>query len=92
MNELLKKFYDAGVMHEATLNKKYSFEQTIADNAEALQLKQTGVSSRFDNVYTPPFRVGRKQGKAVLDSKGLQVTFMTTEKQAEMYCSYLNGY
>ena len=46
MNELLKKFYDAGVMHEATLNKKYSFEQMLTDNAEALQLQQTGVMAR----------------------------------------------
>jgi hypothetical protein len=43
MKELLKKFYDAGVMHEATLNKKYSFEQVLTDNYQSLQLQQTGV-------------------------------------------------
>ena len=44
LKELLKKFYDAGIMAEATLEEKYSFEQTLADNSEALQLLQTGVS------------------------------------------------
>ena len=39
----------------------------------------------------PPFRVGRKQGKAVLDSKGLELVFMKTELQAELYCNYLNS-
>ncbi len=43
LKELLKKFYDAGIMVEATLEEKYSFEQTLADNSEALQLLQTGV-------------------------------------------------
>ena len=43
LKELLKKFYDAGIMAEATLEEKYSFEQTLADNSEALQLLQTGV-------------------------------------------------
>ena len=31
-------------MAEATLEEKYSFEKTLADNAEAMQLLQTGVS------------------------------------------------
>ena len=47
LKELLKKFYDAGIMAEATLEEKYSFEQTLADNSEALQLLQTGVNSSF---------------------------------------------
>ena len=47
LKELLKKFYDAGIMAEATLEEKYSFEQTLADNSEALQLQQTGVSTCF---------------------------------------------
>jgi hypothetical protein len=50
------------------------------------------VSSRFDDIYTHPFRVGRKQGRAVLDAKGNAVVFLATEKQAELYCTYLNGY
>lgn len=46
---------------------------------------------KFDNKFTPPFRVGRKQGKAVLDSKGLEVIFFNnSEEQAQLYCDYLN--
>ena len=57
------------------------------------QLTSNGVVKRYDvNKYTPPFRVGRKQGKAVLDSKGLEVVFfMHSEEQAKMYCDYLNN-
>ena len=62
---------------------------------EALEKKLTitDVVKRYDaNKYTPPFRVGRKQGKAVLDSKGLEVVFfMHSEEQAKMYCDYLNN-
>lgn len=48
--------------------------------------------SKFDkSKFTPPFRVGRKQGKAVLDSKGLDVVFFkNSELQAQLYCNYLN--
>ena len=57
------------------------------------QLNLTDVVKRYDaNKYIPPFRVGRKQGKAVLDSKGLEVVFfMHSEEQAKMYCDYLNN-
>jgi len=50
MEELLRKFWNAGVDHEATLNKKYSFEQTLADNAHALQLLQPDVSGRSEQL------------------------------------------
>ena len=50
LKELLKKFYDAGIMAEATLEEKYSFEQTLADNSQALQLQQTGVSGRSEQL------------------------------------------
>ena len=57
------------------------------------QLTLTDVVKRYDaNKYTPPFRVGKKQGKAVLDSKGIEVVFfMDSEEQAKMYCDYLNN-
>ena len=61
--------------------------------SELEQLTITDVVKRYDaNKYTPPFRVGRKQSKAVLDSKGLEVVFfMDSEEQAKMYCDYLNN-
>ena len=50
LKELLKKFHDAGIMAEATLEEKYSFEQTLADNSEALQLQQTDVVGRSEQL------------------------------------------
>jgi hypothetical protein len=50
--------------------------------------------SRFDSdVFVPPFRLGRKQKRAILDAKGKEVIIMpyNSEKQAQMYCDYLNG-
>jgi len=83
--------------------KVYSFEvnwlknknKQLEKDKEELQkqLTSNGVVKHYDvNKYTPPFRVGRKQGKAVLDSKGLEVVFfMHSEEQAKMYCDYLNN-
>ena len=58
------------------------------------ELREAGrTPDRYDKeMYTKPFRVGRKQGKAVLDSLGKEVVFFNdSEKQAEMYCEYLNN-
>ena len=55
---------------------------------------QCAVISRFDSdVLEPPFRLGRKQKRAILDAKGREVIIMphNSEKQAQMYCDYLNG-
>lgn len=60
--------------------------------AENELLNIANVSNRFDPKYTPPFRVGRKQGKAVLDANGREVIFFKdSEEQAKKYCHYLNG-
>lgn len=55
---------------------------------------QCAVISRFDSdVFMPPFRLGRKQKRAILDAKGREVIIMprNSDKQAQMYCDYLNG-
>lgn len=52
------------------------------------------VTERYDSLkFTPPFRVGRKQKRAILDSNGKEVIVfpLHSEKQAELYCNYLNG-
>jgi len=51
------------------------------------------VSKRYDEMtFKPPFRVGRKQGKAVLDANGILVTFFEkSETQALLFCDYLNN-
>jgi hypothetical protein len=67
-------------------------------NVEAQTSSQTiakpNVIRRFDSdVFTPPFRVGRKQKKAILDGNGIAVIVMPhkSELQAQLYCDYLNG-
>lgn len=44
-------------------------------------------------VFTPPFRLGRKQQRAVLDSKGKEVVIFPPNSsiQANLYVNYLNG-
>jgi hypothetical protein len=44
------------------------------------------------NEFTPPYRVGRKQKRAILDSNGLEVGVFKTgsESEAQRYCDYLN--
>ena len=52
------------------------------------------VSSRyFGDRFTPPFRVGRKQQRIVLDSKGLEVShfYHADENMADDYVRWLNG-
>jgi hypothetical protein len=47
----------------------------------------------YKMTYKPPFRVGKKQGKAVLDGSGREVIFFKdSEVQAKLYCDYLNGH
>ena len=43
--------------------------------------------------FQPPFRVGRKQKRAVLDANGVEVGIFTTghEEAAQEYCDYLNN-
>jgi hypothetical protein len=45
-----------------------------------------------DKIYTPPFRIGAKQKRAILDANGKEVLIMPkhSELQAAMYCDYLN--
>jgi hypothetical protein len=42
--------------------------------------------------FEPPFRVGKKQKRAVLDAKGLEVVIFREgcEEMAQDYCNFLN--
>lgn len=44
-------------------------------------------------VFTPPFRLGRKQQRAVLDSLGKEVVIFPPNSaiQASLYVNYLNN-
>jgi hypothetical protein len=68
-------------------------DQTITNKAhiEASASYDPNINKRFDSKYKPPFRVGRKQRKAVLDATGREVIFFRdSEEQAKAYCEYLN--
>lgn len=67
--------------------------QKVVDREVSKQLTIPVVSKRYDEMtFKPPFRVGRKQGKAVLDANGLLVTFFEkSEEQALLFCDYLNN-
>jgi hypothetical protein len=49
---------------------------------------------RYDtNAFTPPFRLGKKQNRAVLDANGKEVVIFpnNSQIQASLYVDYLNG-
>ena len=49
---------------------------------------------RYDpNQFHPPFRLGRKNKRAILDAKGQELAIMPhkNEIQAQLYVDYLNG-
>jgi hypothetical protein len=57
-------------------------------------IAKPNVIRRFDSdVFTTPFRIGRKQKRAILDANGIAVIIMphNSEIQAQLYCDYLNG-
>ena len=74
---------DLSPLEEWLISKQYEMNKLITPI----------YAERYDkDKYTPPFRVGKKQGKAVLDSKGLEVIFFRdSENQAKAYCDYLNN-
>lgn len=46
---------------------------------------------KYDYKFTPPFRVGRKTKRAVLDYEGKEVIVFNSATQAQLYCDYLNN-
>ena len=69
-------------------------KSATADDITSNQtIAKPNVVRRFDNAFTPPFRLGKKQKRAILDANGIEVIIMphNNENQAQMYCDYLNG-
>jgi len=67
--------------------RKISLKQVQFNN-------ENSKKDRYDSsIFTPPFRLGKKQRRAVLDANGLMVVLMEhkCETQAQMYVDYLNG-
>lgn len=74
--------------------RKLANKELTPEMADEQLLALPIVSSRyFGEKFTPPFRVGRKQGRIVLDSKGLQVVhfYFSDENMADDYVQWLNG-
>jgi len=48
---------------------------------------------KFNSKFEKPFRVGRKQNRAVLDGNGLEVVVFAKglEEMAQQYCDFLNS-
>ena len=81
-----------GLKYEPMSDKAYEFMENAMEQYAELRLG--GVVSRFDSeVFVPPFRLGRKQKRVILDARGKEVIIMphNSEKQSQMYCDYLNG-
>ena len=59
----------------------------------SLVSKESTTPKYDETIFTPPFRLGKRQKRAVLDSKGLEVIILphNSEKQAQMYVDYLNN-
>ena len=66
-------------------------ERSIAMCNDFLNLLQQ-FNQPAPNEFNPPYRVGRKQKRAILDSNGLEVGVFKTgsESEAQRYCDYLN--
>ena len=75
---------------ERLKNKEISIE--IADE-QLLDLFFVS-SCYIGDKFTPPFRVGRKNQRVVLDSNGLEVAhfYFSDENMADDYVKWLNSY
>lgn len=70
---------------------RYEYNKHMISKLKNLDLLR--VTPRYSDRFMPPFRVGKKQRRAVLDCKGHEVVLLPVgmEEQAQMYCDYLNG-
>jgi hypothetical protein len=91
---LEKPMHDYAGQSDAEL-KEHAYNEAFEDVRqiiEPLQQSEWVSVEKYDKSrFTPPFRVGRKKKRAILDSKGLEVIiFPNSEPQAQMYCDWLN--
>ena len=74
--------------------KSCSVDLTLNQLREIDAIIKGNNQSKFDeSVFTPPFRLGAKQKRAILDAKGKEVVIFpeNSEIQSQMYCDYLNS-
>lgn len=50
------------------------------------------IPNKYDeNIYKPPFRIGKKQKRAILDANGLEFVILPDAISAEAYLHFLNS-
>lgn len=92
--QYLDKYKGQSIYNDIAFAIEFGYQLRESEECEEFIEGYNTTKGRYDSeLFTPPFRLGRKQKKAVLDSKGLTVIVMphNSEKQAQMYCDYLNG-
>ena len=74
-------------------NKIAQFVSDYLKNMPKELVKNCSITDVSSIGYTPPFRVGRKQKRAVLDANGLEFKIFPKgmEKQAQNFCDLLNN-
>ena len=82
------------VVKEQLIFRGDHLSKYAAKRIEELEEKQSvkTTSGYNSEKFTPPFRVGKKQGRTVLDSNGMELVhfFHGDEKMAENYVRWLN--
>lgn len=83
-------YYDDGQWFD---NNDYEVNRKIIRFIELNQIENQFFNiQKHSDEYVPPFRVGKKQNRAVLDSRGHSViVFPRDNGQAQLYCDYLNS-
>ena len=106
--EIIKKFVwedqTRMLLHDTVYTRKHNgieYEMVRLDLVPLMmeEYKQQSEKERgitiapVNDRFTPPYRVGRKQKRAILDTNGIELGVFKTgnEKAAQDYCDYLNG-
>lgn len=78
------------LLNPKTRAPENSFE--CIQDAERYMLPAAAVQTLLPKTFVPPFRVGKRQGRAILDANGHELGIFATgyEAEAQRYCNYLN--
>jgi len=87
LSELLKSKLKAGI-GIGMLSEKYGLSVKGIEDA----VTQESIHILTKRKFTPPFRVGRKTKRAILDANGLEYVVFKEglEMEAQDFCNYLN--
>ena len=68
-----------------------TFIQEIEDLRKQIEILKAS-SIDIEPKFVPPFRVGKKQKRAILDSNGHEVGIFNTDNEAiaQLFCDFLN--